>query len=62
MVQGLAVASTFDAYPSLIWNGIIGQNKEVWDVTLKIEVSPQLNESPRTAGFEFLLGEQAQRH
>jgi hypothetical protein len=35
-VQGLAIAGTFDVFPSLIWKGVIGQNREVWDATLKI--------------------------
>jgi hypothetical protein len=34
----------------------MGQNKEVWDMTLEIYVSPQLNEPPRSASFESLLG------
>jgi hypothetical protein len=35
-VQGLAISSTSDASPGLIWKRIISQNREVCDITLKI--------------------------
>jgi hypothetical protein len=39
-VQSLAKASTSNVSPTLIGEGVIGQNREVWYVVLKIQVSP----------------------
>jgi hypothetical protein len=39
-VQSLAKAGTSNASPTLIWEGVIGQNREVWYVVLKVQVSP----------------------
>jgi hypothetical protein len=35
-VQSLTKAGTPDLPPTLIWKGVIGQNREVWYVVLKI--------------------------
>jgi hypothetical protein len=35
-VQNLAKAGTPDLSPTLIWKGVIGQNRKVWYVVLKI--------------------------
>jgi hypothetical protein len=32
----MAIASTSDVSPGLIRKGVIGQNREVWDITLEI--------------------------
>jgi hypothetical protein len=44
----------------LVRKRVVGQRGEVWDEILKVKVSPQLDEQPRTTSPKFFLREKAQ--
>jgi hypothetical protein len=56
---GLTKAGASDLPPTLVWERIIGQRGEIWDETLKVKVSPQLDEPQGTTSSKFLLGKKA---
>jgi hypothetical protein len=58
----LTKAGASDLPPTLVWERIIDQRREIWDEILKVKVSPQLDEPPGTTIPKFLLGKKAQGH